>query len=124
MKLTQAVLFSAAALALAAGSAFAADDKRAAADHEPGFNALDKNKDGHVSRAEAASDKDLAKKFKEADRDNDGKLSRSEYLMVKAKKDAGTVKDKVSNAIDKSKENDKQRAATGASTPAAPAPAK
>jgi hypothetical protein len=34
-----------------------------------------------------------------ADRNHDGKLSRTEYLVVMAKKDLATVKDKLSHAL-------------------------
>jgi len=90
MKVVKSILLGAAALALAAGSAFAAEDKK-----DPGFNALDKNNDGSISRTEAKGNPDLAKKFKEADKNGDGKLSRTEYLTVMTKKDLGTLKDKV-----------------------------
>lgn len=49
------------------------------------FTSLDTNKDGAIQRAEIAPHADLAGKFKAADMDNDGKLSRAEYdAMVKA----------------------------------------
>ena len=63
----------ASALALAIGGACAADDKQAKTDAEPGFNNLDA--------------------------DNDGTLSRAEYLLVKGKKDIGTAADKVKSAV-------------------------
>lgn len=93
-------LIAASALALAFG-AYAADDKdrQAAADPEPGFNNLDANNDGKLTRAEAAKDKSLAANFKEADRDNDGTLSRAEYLRVKGKKDIGRAADWVKDAV-------------------------
>ena len=92
-------LFIASAMALAVGGAYAADDKQARAkDAEPGFNALDKDNDGYVTRAEAAKDKSLLGKWKEADRNGDGKLSRTEYLIVKGKKDVGTATEKVKEA--------------------------
>lgn len=98
MRLAKSV-FIASAMALAVGGAYAADDKQAKAkDAEPGFNVLDKDNDGYVTRAEAARDKDLMKKFKEADGNKDGKLSRTEYLMVKGKKDLSTAKEKVKEA--------------------------
>jgi len=98
MKLAKPFLV-ASALALAFG-AYAADDKQARAqDPEPGFNALDANDDGKLTRAEAAKDKSLAAKWKEADRDNDGTLSRAEYLFVKGKKDIGRAADAVKDAV-------------------------
>jgi hypothetical protein len=97
MKLAKPFLV-ASALALAFG-AYAADDKQAAKDPEPGFNALDANNDGKLTRAEAAKDKSLAAKWKEADRNNDGSLTRAEYLMVKGKKDIGRAADAVKDAV-------------------------
>lgn len=46
------------------------------------FNRLDKNRDGMLSKAEARKDKALSKKFKDADSDNDGKISQSEYQTI------------------------------------------
>jgi hypothetical protein len=130
MKLAQTLFFLvAAALALAVGSANAADTK-AKTDHkasagatsdkigtdknDPGFNNLDKNHDGYLSRTEAAGNPTLAKKFKDADRNNDGKLSRSEYLMTMTAQDASTAKKKVENAMDR--HSDKPSAAGGTSS--------
>ena len=112
MKLAKTVLM-ASALALAAAGAYAADDKQAKADPEPGFNNMDKNNDGKLTRAEAAGDKSLLAKWKEADTDKDGSLSRAEYLKVKAKKDASTVKQKVTKEAREVKE---RAPSSGAST--------
>jgi hypothetical protein len=103
MKLAKTLLIAGSALALAAGSAFAADkhDKQAKADNDPGFNKLDRNNDGSLSRAEAAKNPYLAKHFKEADKNGDGKLSRTEYLRVMTAKDLSTVKEKVAGKKDK-----------------------
>lgn len=97
MRLAKSVLI-ASALALAAGGAYAADKQARAKDPEPGFNNMDKNKDGQLTRAEAAKDKSLLGKWKTADRNGDGKLSRTEYLIVKGKKDVGTATEKVKQA--------------------------
>lgn len=114
MKFLKSALACAAALALCSGVAIGADPAKK--DDDPGFNALDKDNDRYLSRAEARGNPDLAKKFKQADRNNDGKLSRSEYLTVMAKKDLNTAKEKVSNAVNKRKDGD-QSAATGGSKP-------
>ena len=82
MRVAKPLVIGASALALAVGYAFA--DKPA---NDPGFNALDKNNDGYLSRTEAAANPYLAKNFKKADKDGDGKLSRTEYLAVMTKKD-------------------------------------
>lgn len=47
-----------------------------------GFKQLDKDGDGAVSRAEAASDKEIAKRFKAFDANKDGKLQEEEYLQA------------------------------------------
>src|SRR5690349_11597110 len=126
MKLAQTLFFLvAAALALAVGSVNAADtaknkttspagDKIGTDKNDPGFNVLDKNHDGYISRTEAAGNPALAKKFKDADRNNDGKLSRTEYLMTMTAQDASTAKKKVENAMDR--HDDKKSSAGGTSS--------
>jgi hypothetical protein len=140
MKLAQTLFFVvAAALALAVGSVNAADsgtgtkaksDTKAKADskasagatsdkigtdkNDPGFNNLDKNHDGKLSRTEAAGNPALVKKFKDADRNHDGSLSRSEYLMTMTAQDARTAKKKAASAMDRS--DDKKSSASGGSS--------
>ena len=115
MKLAQTLFFLvAAALALAVGSANAADTKakthsKAAAGatsdkigtdkNDPGFNVLDKNHDGYLSRTEAARSSTVMKRFKEADSNHDGKLSRTEYLKTMTAQDASTAKKKIEGAM-------------------------
>jgi Ca2+-binding EF-hand superfamily protein len=84
-------------MALACGAAVAADKD---SKKEKGFNEIDKNADGYITRTEAtaAGRKDLLKRWKEADGNHDGKLSRAEYLKLMAKEDLNTVKEKVSGA--------------------------
>lgn len=82
MKLAKTLLIGASAAVLAVGYAFADRLK-----DDPGFNALDKNNDGYLTRVESAKNKHLAKNFKQADKNGDGKLSRTEYLAVMTKKD-------------------------------------
>jgi Ca2+-binding EF-hand superfamily protein len=89
-------VLAAAAMALACGVAFAQ------AKDEKGFNDMDKNKDGRLTRSEAAGNKDVLAKWKEMDADNDGAVTRAEYLKVMAKKDANTAKQKVAGKDDKS----------------------
>ncbi len=74
-------------LVLAASLALAASG--AAAQKSPsgngGFDALDKNHDGYLSKAEVAGEKELAKRFVKFDADRDGRWSVDEY--IKANKD-------------------------------------
>ena len=98
MRFAQSIFFLVAAvLALAVGSV-RAEDKIGKDANDPGFNALDKDNDGYISRAEAMGNTSLAKKFKQADKNGDGKLSRTEYLAAMTKQDAKTAKRKVENA--------------------------
>ena len=129
MKLAQTLFFVvAAALALAVGSVNAADtkaksdgkasagatsDKIGTDKNDPGFNNLDKNHDGKLSRSEAAGNPALAKKFKDADRNHDGSLSRTEYLMTMTAQDARTAKDKAANAMNR---NDDKKSSAGATS--------
>jgi Ca2+-binding EF-hand superfamily protein len=103
MKVARTLLIAGSAIALAVGSAYAAD-KQAKSD-DPGFNKLDRDGNGQLSRTEAARNSYLVKRFKEADKDGDGKLSRTEYLTVMTKKDLGTVKDKATGE-DRAKSDD------------------
>ena len=89
----------AAAIALACGVAFA---------DEKGFNDMDKNNDGRLSRSEAAGNKDVTGKWKQMDANNDGVVTRAEYLKVMAKKDANTAKQKVAGKDDKPANGDRQ----------------
>lgn len=49
-----------------------------------GFDQYDKNSDGYLSSAEAAHDKELAKRFRRFDENHDGKLSKKEFDSAKA----------------------------------------
>jgi Ca2+-binding EF-hand superfamily protein len=80
MKLATSTLIGAAAFALALGSAYAAGKPKA------GFDALDKNNDGVISKAEAAASPSLTKGFDAADKNNDGKVGRVEYRTWSASK--------------------------------------
>ena len=100
----------------AAGSS-AADRRQAGGDKigkdakDPGFNKLDKNGDGHLSRLEAAGNPSLAKNFKQVDKNGDGKLSRAEYLEAMTKQDLATAKRKV-------EQRDRQEGRQGTTRPA------
>jgi Ca2+-binding EF-hand superfamily protein len=57
-----------------------------------GFNGLDKNSDGYLTRAETRGNPHLASNFKAADRNHDGKLNRAEYRAVVTKNEVKTAK--------------------------------
>ena len=120
MKLATALL-AAGALALATG-AFAKDEGK---EHK-GFNDVDKNADGYITKQEAnaAGRKDLIERWKEADTNNDGKLSRAEYLKLMAKDDAHKVGDKAAKLPDtvKKEANEAKRRAPEAGTGSTAAP--
>ena len=63
-----------------ASLALAQDGKQAGPN--PDFVKLDKNKDGFLSKTEAAANKKLAGVFDEADINKDGKLDEDEYLKA------------------------------------------
>lgn len=70
----------AAALGLVLGGvAYAAD--------VPGFNQMDKDNDGQLTRSEAQGNPKLADQFQQVDDDNDGSLSRAEYLSIMGRQD-------------------------------------
>ena len=112
MKLVNALVLGASAMALAIGSAWAADKPKEenttmgnagnmTRSDDSTFAKLDKNKDGYISKAEAAGDARLAKDFAKFDLNNDGKLNRAEYLAAAAKEDTGKVVDKVTGNKEK-----------------------
>ncbi len=124
MKLTKALVLGA-SMALAIGSAYAADtakDKKdqpvmgkagnATRSDDSTFAKLDKNKDGYISKAEAVGDSKLTKDFASFDLNHDGKLNRAEYLAAAAKEDTGKLVDKASDKIN----NKDDKASTGSST--------
>ena len=63
----------------AAAPATPAASKYAAQDLERAFNFLDANRDGSISRSEAAAFRNVAKHFDAADTNKDNQLSREEF---------------------------------------------
>ncbi len=49
------------------------------------YTALDTDYDGRISVAEAAADKAVLERFKDADKDGDGYLSRNEFAALAGK---------------------------------------
>ncbi len=64
----------------------------------PDFAALDRNRDGYVSKAEAAAEREIAKRFAQFDRDGDGRLSPEEYAAAKEDYDRRVLRDAVITA--------------------------
>lgn len=91
MTFARTVLIAAASLAVALGSAYAAGPLAKA---DVGFNTLDKNHDGKISKAEAAGDSKLMAIFDKADKNHDGALSRAEYVATLTSQDMGASKKK------------------------------
>jgi hypothetical protein len=107
-------VLAAAATALACGAAIGADDKP----RQPrGFNEMDTNDDGKLSRAEAATKPQLLSRWEQVDRDNDGSLSRSEYLTEMARQDTNKIKARMSGAAQSTKGSGSDNAATGSTAP-------
>ena len=57
------------------------------------FVALDRNRDGYVSRVEANGDREIAKRFAQFDTDGDGRLSEAEYVRAKEDNDKRILRD-------------------------------
>ena len=97
MKPATRALIGFATLSLLAAPAFGADTQK---DNDPpGFNELDKNDDGKLSRTEALGNRTLAGRFAEADGDGDGHVTRAEYLKTMAAKDFRTLREKTADFI-------------------------
>ena len=72
-------------LGLASSVVFAADDAT-------GFNATDSNKDGAITREEAASFAALEQSFDSADANKNGLIEIDEYRQVEIQEEAGKQK--------------------------------
>jgi hyperosmotically inducible protein len=57
------------------------------------FDALDKNRDGFLSREEAGGEKELAKRFTKFDADKDGRWNLDEFIRAHNDNDARVVAD-------------------------------
>lgn len=115
MKIASTLLIAGSALALSLGSAFAAEKTAKAASNDPGFNKLDRNNDGYLSRAEAARNPYLVKHFKEADKNGDGKLSREEHAA--APEHSGAASSGASSAPSSSSSSTPSTSGSSSATP-------
>jgi len=75
-----------------------AGEPPAAATPRADFAALDKNKDGYLSKLEAAGDREIAKRFANFDADGDGRLSEAEYVYAKQDNERRMLRDAVLTA--------------------------
>ncbi|HZQ72751.1 MAG TPA: BON domain-containing protein [Burkholderiales bacterium] len=87
------VLFLLALLAGAPAYAQPAGEPSAPAAPRADFAALDRNKDGYLSRYEAAADREIGKRFAAFDADGDGRLSESEYVAAKEDNERRVLRD-------------------------------
>ena len=69
-------------LGMAAGAAFAVNDKA-------GFDAADSNSDGAITRGEAASFAALEQRFDSADANNNGLIELDEYKQIEMTEEKG-----------------------------------
>lgn len=89
-------LFLFAVLGLAGATALAqpgADSPAPPAAPRADFLMLDRNRDGFITRLEAAGDREIAKRFAAFDIDNDGRLSESEYVLAKDDNEKRVLRD-------------------------------
>lgn len=81
--LSLVALLVACAAALAAGRALAEPGAGPGVQPRTDFLALDRNRDGSISRVEALGDREVAKRFAEFDSDKDSHLSEAEYVLAR-----------------------------------------
>ena len=62
------------------------------------FAALDRNRDGYISKVEANGDREVAKRFAQFDTDKDGRLSLEEYVRAMDDNDKRIQRDAVITA--------------------------
>jgi hyperosmotically inducible protein len=86
------MLLSAAALAQNTGEATTLPGPRA------DFVALDRNRDGYISKVEALANQEVHKRFAAFDADKDGRLSEAEYALAMEDNDKRILQDSVITA--------------------------
>lgn len=95
--LTAVALIVAFAAALAAGRALGQPTVDVPGQRSE-FLALDRNRDGQISRVEALADRDIHRRFAEFDVDKDGVLSEREYLLAMEDRQKRMLRDAVITA--------------------------
>lgn len=58
-----------------------------------GFDSIDKNRDGYLSKEETAGDRELAKRFTKFDADKDGRLDVDEFINANKDNDSRVFSD-------------------------------
>src|SRR6188474_2777734 len=64
----------------------------------PDFAALDRNRDGHISKVEALANPEVQKRFAAFDADKDGRLSEAEYAAAMEDNEKRILQDSVITA--------------------------
>lgn len=78
-----------AALALAAGGAFAQSTQAPRTTGTPTFSSYDANRDGRITRPEASTNIELVNEFERIDLDNDDGLDAGEFARFEAEMERG-----------------------------------
>jgi hypothetical protein len=66
----------------------------------PGFNEMDRNNDGGLTREEASRNPRLSAHFDQVDDNRDGKLTRGEYLEAMGRRDWYALRENVAGFIE------------------------
>ena len=82
-------ILAAAVIAACASTAWAQKSKSG----NNAFDAMDRNRDGALSKEEAAADKELAKRFARFDADKDGRLNVDEFIKANQDNDKRVLAD-------------------------------
>ena len=85
---------------LAVAAALAFGTAQGAARDLPGFNEMDKNDYGALTKAEAAGNPELLARYNEVDEDGNGNLTRYEYMKSLAKEEFRSLRERVADWVD------------------------